>query len=352
MKRHIKLLGLRIARVLGLFALSRRITRDLPRILCYHGGCIGDESDFNPKLFIRTPTFFSRMEWIRNRGFTVVSLDNMSAALQRGEKSVPLSVALTFDDGWHSTASELLPVLARMNLPSTLYLCTEHFLEQWPVAAVALRYIFWKAPKKQIRLNGFHDDIDGDYDLGSTVVRDRLALAVRDALFADSPTEQSVCRDLEKFASCLGVSAEELALAQRRFAYVTPAELAQVPLNGCQVELHGHVHYYPVGEPQRFHDDLQMCARVIADAGLPTPHHYCYPSGGNDPAASGVLKQLGVVSATTCVPALVEVGATRNLHYLPRFLDGEDVDVLEFEAEMSGFIHLLRRLRVPTTYQT
>jgi len=52
---------------------------------------------------------------------------------------------------------------------------------------------------------------------------------------------------------------------------------------------------------------------------------------------------LEIDSATTCIPGLIESTQGNRKYYLPRFLDGENVHMLEFEAEMSGFSYVLRR---------
>jgi peptidoglycan/xylan/chitin deacetylase (PgdA/CDA1 family) len=345
MKKKIKLTGLWTARAVGLFALSRWLTRSRIRIICYHGGCFGDESKFNPKLFIRTETFKSRMQWLRRTGFAMVSLDSAVRSLNGGANKLPLSTVLTFDDGWRSTGAKLLPVLSELNLPSTLYLCTEHVVDQAPVIPVTLRYIFWKSTLSTIRIDSFDPHVDGSYDLDKPGVKDKLASRAETTILRRATGTAQLCRELERFAACVGVSAAELALHDRRFAYMSKQELSDAAVAGCAIELHGHVHRYPIGDPVRFKDDLQTCMDEIVGAGLARPKHYCYPSGSFDSGASPVLSQLGVISATTCHPGLIANGGSAELHYLPRFLDGEDVHMLEFEAELSGFTDALRRLR-------
>ena len=56
------------------------------------------------------------------------------------------------------------------------------------------------------------------------------------------------------------------------------------------------------------------------------------------------MSNLGIVSATTCHAGLLNLKSKNACYYLPRFLDGENVHMLEFEAEMSGFAEILRRL--------
>ena len=141
----------------------------------------------------------------------------------------------------------------------------------------------------------------------------------------------------------LGIGAEELALASRRFDYVSPDELRALAAAGCRIEAHGHVHRYPKGDTLAFANDLRRCMDEITALGLPRPRHYCYPSGRFDAGASAVLEEAGVVSGTTCASGLADPARSRDFHYLPRLLDGENVTRIEFEAEMSGFSTLARR---------
>src|SRR5699024_10320366 len=127
-----------------------------------------------------------------------------------------------------------------------------------------------------------------------------------------------------------------------RVDYVLPDELKRVAESGCAIELHGPVRRYPNGAPAVFDSDLAARPEVIVQYRLPEPRHYCYPSGNFDSVAEGVLKQHEVRSAVTCVPGLVRSRDNRQRYFLPRFLDGEHISTLEFEAELSGFAALLR----------
>ena len=71
----LKLNVLRLARTLGVFALFRRLTRRRGRILCYHGGALGDEHRYNGKLFGQSDMLRQRLEWLRAKGFVPASLD-------------------------------------------------------------------------------------------------------------------------------------------------------------------------------------------------------------------------------------------------------------------------------------
>lgn len=339
--RKIKITFYAVAKVAGFFAIAKRLTAKYPRILCYHGGCLGDEWKYNGLLFMRASTFSKRIEWLQANGFAFMGL--AEAVASAGKDHGSPAVVITFDDGWYSTGSELVSVLASKNLPSVLYLSTKNFLDGKPIISVALSYLFWKVAKQKVSIRGAGEGIDGQYHIGTESEQNRLIRNVNDFNCAKNISPDQLVKILSTIAQCFGVSRQELALESRRFAYLTGDEIRKLADAGCAIESHGHVHVYPEGEPAKFEEDLKQCAQVIESLGLPRPRHYCYPSGGYDAMAASVLEKVGLISATTCHAGLVQSQGKISNFYLPRFLDGENIHMLEFEAEMSGFSQLLRR---------
>ena len=124
---------------------------------------------------------------------------------------------------------------------------------------------------------------------------------------------------------------------------MTPEELRALADAKVHVELHTHRHTFPS-------DNQALAEREIADnraalkrwLSLET-RHFCYPSGMWDERQWAWLESMNVKSSTTCVPGLNSHDTPR--HALRRFLDGENIHELEFEAALSGFSDLLRGLR-------
>lgn len=347
MRNKIKLLVFLIAKICGLFLFFKWQTRHQVRVLCYHGGCVGDENDFNPNLFCTAAFLQERMHWLLRNGFKFVSLDDVMASAGKRSKA-NFQVAITFDDGWDSTATELLPLLGKLNIPSTLYLCTEHYAEAWSVVAVTVRYIAWKTVLSSVEICDFHEALNGKYDLSSASSRESFAIKAERIICRSCKEEGTVAnahRLLNALAEALGISMRDLNLASKRFQYVSEVELKKLGQSLCAVELHGHVHQYPFGSPLLLRNDLIKCRQIIEAAGLPRPVHYCYPSGDFDGHAVPMLEELGVLSATTCNPGLVKAKDLRDLYRLPRFLDGGHITQLEFDAEMCGFSAVLRSLK-------
>lgn len=341
--RTAKLSFLYAARAAGLFRLARFLTRSHLRILCYHGGSIGDEHFYNSILFCRSEFLEARLRWLIDNGFTVIPLKDAVAMAVGSSARPPCPTVLTFDDGWFSTYKALHPVVRHLELPSTLYLCTSYFVDGWPNLEVALNYLIWKSQARQPEILGLHADVNGTYDLSRSEGRQRLVEAASVWIGQNFSSRERVCSALEQLGTQLGVAPTELDLASRRFDFATADELSTMRQQGWSIELHGHSHDYPSGRPGELQLDLETCRAEIRNAGLGEATHYCYPSGNLDDSAHRILPDLGIDSAVTCQPGLVAKADARTKFYLPRFLDGEDIHELEFQSEMSGFGPFLRR---------
>ena len=121
---------------------------------------------------------------------------------------------------------------------------------------------------------------------------------------------------------------------------MTPEELRSLAAADVSVGLHTHRHRFPA-------DDRASAEREIAEnraeldrcTGRTAPH-FCYPSGLWAEVQWGWLEDLQIKSSTTCVAGLNTERTPR--HALRRFLDGDGVHELEFEAALCGLSDLLR----------
>lgn len=336
-----KLIFLHLARTLGAFAVSRWLTRRSGRILCYHGGRLGDEHLFNGKLFCPQELLEQRLEWMAAKRFVPTTLDALADGATLAS-STGISVVVTFDDGWYSTGARLLPVLAQRGYRPVLYLHTAAFLSGAPLASVVLRYILWKSSTDAATLSGFAPELDGYYRLDVPAERERLLARAQSWLATQDAGAETQVAALERLAGTMGVTAADVDLSSRRFSYMNREELLAAAEQGCTIELHGHVHRYVRGGDAENRADIETCRAHILALGLPPPRHYCYPSGAHDANAVQTMTAIGVETATTCIPGLVPRVDNANRYFLPRFLDGTNVTMIEFEAEMSGLLEIVR----------
>ncbi len=109
------------------------VTREFPRpvvpreqtrvaVLGYH-----DFSNTRPvsEMCLRTAEFCQQMQYIKDAGLTVITMQDFQEWLLGGRCLPERCVLITIDDGWRSVYTEAFPVLKAYGYPFTLYLYTD-----------------------------------------------------------------------------------------------------------------------------------------------------------------------------------------------------------------------------------
>lgn len=314
---------LRGARALGVFRISRSLTADGIRILCYHGTWLGDDDRFQgDAMFIQAQTFRDRLAVLRRLGYPVISLSDAVEGLN-GKRTLPKNaVVITIDDCWFSTYAVMLPELRKHGMPATLYCNTAELIRGRPVYNVMAYYVHLLA--------GF-PALNGE-------VRDAYDTARNVALTPDERWQ-----GIQDLGRLLKVDIGPL-LGRRVFDVMTKDEFREFFSNeNIDVQLHTHNHtLHDMSAPFVSSEIDENRAALSALLGVSPSHfrHFCYPSGVSSLAAAEALDEIGISSSTLCEPGLAFAQTPRQL--LPRFLDGDNYTPIEFEAEMSGAYHLVR----------
>lgn len=94
-------------------------------------------NDTPPSTTISPANFRGHLEYLRDNGFTVVSLKEMIEKLQRQEPLPDKAVAITFDDGYISIYETAFPMLQEFGYPFALFLSTG------PIDANQPNYMNW-----------------------------------------------------------------------------------------------------------------------------------------------------------------------------------------------------------------
>lgn len=339
--RRLKIAVLFLARAAGLFTLARWLTRRNLKILCYHGFAYDDEADFRPLLFMRPALFEQRMARLRELGYRVLPLNEAVERMYDG--TLPSNaVALTIDDGFESTYSLAVPILAKHRLPATVYVTSYYVAHDAPVFRLLVQYMFWKARRAPLHIQRQTWHPDACIDADDAVGRDRLQQAL--IAHGEAAGSEAARHALGLWlAEALGLDFQALA-ESRKLHMMRPEHLRKLAEFGVSVELHTHRHRFPT-------TDFGLAQREILDnrasleRWLPGPfEHFCYPSGEFHERQFDWLDSVGVKSSTTCLPGLNTAATPRQA--LHRFLDGQNIHALEFESALCGFSDLLRRKRV------
>ncbi len=339
-KNAVRACVLYAAKFMGLFDLSRSLTRQGLRILCYHGGSLLDEHRFSPGTFMTEDTFQRRMDFIVRHKYPVLGLTEAMTRMDEG--TLPdCATVITIDDGWLGTYEKLVPVLKRRRFPATLYVTTYYAVKETAVFEMFVPYLFWRSTDKSIDLARVADRLVGSFDLGDAAARDAavdLILAYANAEL-DAAGRQMLAN---RISDELGCDTEGMSSAGL-FRLVDQRQISELATNGIDIQLHTHRHRLPAGRREDMEREIRDNAAVLEPIAGSAREHFCYPSGKYDLSQIPWLEQLGVRTATTVAPGFSYRDTPKML--LPRILDSEAVSDIEFEAELSGFIELTRRLR-------
>ncbi len=299
------------AEAAGLFALARRASAKRLRILCYHGLWTTPGFQYGDRLFMPPAQFEARMSRLKRSGYPVLELDAAVTALAAGDLP-DNAVVITIDDGWASTHTHMLPALAALGLPSTVYVTSWYVGRDLPVVNKAVDYLHARAGRPAIEVAARAATIE------ALPVADRAA-ALRD------------------LSMSLGIPLDWWEA--RQFHSMTADEVADCVRRGMDVQLHTHRHRAAPGQLAAELDENR--ARLAGWTGLAPGHftHFCYPSGEYEPEAEPVLAVQRVRSATLVDQGTNAPGA--NPYRLRRFLDGRSVTDAEFDAYLSGALDVV-----------
>ncbi len=332
-RRSIIRFALYLMKFLGLFQLARHVTRHGLRIICYHGFAVAEEYKYRSTLFIRDDFFRKRMEYLRRERYPILPLRDALDALTAGQLP-PCSTVITMDDGWRGVYTVGLPIIRELDIPVTVYVTTYYVENRMPVYTVTVSYLFWRAVPRPVDLpRGI-----GTFDLECEAEK---AEEVAQKFGATLPPDDRL-EFLRELAAALDVSFSEIE-SQHLFEVMDEHQLRCLATAGVDVQLHSHRHQWPLYDKEMVESEIAENRRFLQRAVSHPLEHFCYPSGVYGLHQGEWLAELGVKSATTIEPGLNYRHTSRFA--LRRLVDGGPVSEIEFAAEMTGFMELVRLLR-------
>jgi len=307
-------------------------------ILGYHGVSTADEHQWDPELYIPPEVLRARFSSLRDGGYSVLPLGEAITRLYDGSLP-PRAVALTFDDGSVDFHSVALPLLQEFGFPATVYLTSYYCLHQRPVFTTGLRYILWKSRDRTFDTTGLSAN-GKPFRLATPSQREKAFVSVRNQCTKRGLTGRDKDDVMLETATRLGFDYNDM-LRRRLLHLMSPDEVAALPRDLVDVQLHTHRHRVPT-DAAAFEQEIVENRIIIANlTSARAATHFCYPSGVTHPAFPERLGRLGVKSATTCFPGLAS--PTSKPMLLPRLIDTLATSPIEFESWLSGVSALLPR---------
>ena len=101
-----------VARLMGLYR---------PTILMYHS-----IDDSHSAISVSPAKFRAQLHYLKETGYQVLSLAELASSLRAGRELAPKTAVLTFDDGFISTLTVVLPILKEFGFKATVFVVTGH----------------------------------------------------------------------------------------------------------------------------------------------------------------------------------------------------------------------------------
>jgi len=317
----------------GLLSLHR-LTRERSRaaILLYHR--VNDDADpFFPALGVGH--FVAQLEYLARR-YRVEPLETVLDWLAEGAVG-PGRVAITIDDGYPDTHDVVLPVLARLGLPATLFLCTAPPETSRPAWTDRARAILEHARRSPLRLP----------DLGLHLIttdspRSRLAACV--------PLLQRLKQaGPATISSTLARMEQQLDPAPHRLRVLSWDEVRRISRGPVTLGAHTHNHYLLAHlDPAQLRSEVSTSVDLIEERVGSRPHAFAYPNGQDgdfDARSIRVFQDLGLRCALSSRHGMV--GPQSDRWQLPRvYTSGTSLALF---ATRVGGLGIARGSRVGTT---
>lgn len=90
-------------------------------ILTYHS--INDKEGSH---FVSPKNFTKQMEYIKKKGYQVITLDELVESIKNKKKPKRNRVVITFDDGYYDNFEYAYPVLKKLGFPATVFLVSDY----------------------------------------------------------------------------------------------------------------------------------------------------------------------------------------------------------------------------------
>ena len=215
-----------------------------------------------------------------------------------------------------------------------MYVATYYVENPIPVYPVTLSYLFWQTTERRVVL---------PRGLGAFELRSQAEEAEEAAhKFGGSLAPADQLEFLRELAQSLNVSFD-LIEKQKLFRLMDEAQLRELAAAGIDIQLHSHSHQWPLHDRRAVESEIAVNRKFLERVAPAPLEHFCYPSGVYGTHQGEWLAALGMKSASTIEPGL-NYGDTSRFA-LRRIVDGGRVSDIEFAAEMTGFMEIVRWYR-------
>jgi peptidoglycan/xylan/chitin deacetylase (PgdA/CDA1 family) len=213
----------------GLSSLYARLQNEsVATILMYHSIPSEHETQWMDPCNCMSATIFEQQMKFLSQRRRVISLDQLIQQLEKGEPIRRGTVAITFDDGYRNNFTVAAPILAKYNLPATLYLATGYLNAQQNQWVDTLYGAFRACSRYQLNLSALGDPRLKDWNLAESTQQKQAYSAISNYLIEAGITErQDLLAEIDRqlaptaYPPRLTLSWDEVRQMQQQYPNIT-----------------------------------------------------------------------------------------------------------------------------------
>jgi peptidoglycan/xylan/chitin deacetylase (PgdA/CDA1 family) len=325
--------GLSAMHLSGVDRLLAPLTRGSGVVFTLHHVQPGPRHAFDPNGILKvTPEFLEAVvQLVQERGFDVLSLDQMHARLTAGDCGRPFA-CFTFDDGYKDNRRYAYPVFCRHGLPFAIYVATDFADGRGELWWLALEKVIAAAEAIELPMDGIRRNFSCHSPEHKRAAFDTIYWWLRG--IPEIEARRTVADLADKYRVDVSGLCRELVMDWDELR-----ELARDPL--VTIGAHTLGHYALARMPlEAARREIEASVRRIeAELGQPC-RHFSFPYG--DEASAGerefeLARALGLATAVTTRKSLIHRSHRGALSGLPRVsLNGEYQHLRYVKVMLSG----------------
>lgn len=323
-------------RISGVLRALERFDKQAPnafRVLCYHRVDAPEHRPYlAPNVLSATPSEFTEQMRFIGQNYNVIPVDQVIAAIERGQKLPPRAVLLTFDDGYRDFRETAWPILKSMDLPAVLFVSTVYLNDT--------AQVYWWDALYQI--------------VTGTTAREIVVDGLEPFNLADKTSKLDAYNRLRRHltgmgisqrASCIAALQNSTEIVPRRWdSLLDWDDVHKMSTEGLVVAPHTHTHAMMarLTVDQMWSESTISREQIRKHLGKDYPV-FCYPNGRPgtfDLATRRVLRDNGYTVAFTSLWGVNVLGQTHPLE-MRRISVGRPLTLDQLRYQLTG--HYLRQ---------
>ncbi len=321
----------------GISSLYARLRSDsVATILMYHSIPTEQEARWmDPSNCMSAKNFERQMKFLSQHR-RVISIEQLAQQLEKGEPIDRGTVVITFDDGYRNNFTIAAPILAKYNLPATLYLATGYIDAEKNQWIDTLYAAFRTCSKHQLKLSSFGSEKLKNWNLAESTQRDHAYNEIATYLIeADVKQRQELLAEIDQqlapkaYPPRLTLTWEEVKQLQQQYPQIT---LGIHTSNHLDLSVHS----------EQTAQEIEISIEHIAAATGVRPQHLSFPYNRYNAQAQAQVAAAKLSSAVAIADDPV-VRSDTSCYALPRLVAPESMLLLRSWTN-GGFPDTSKRL--------